>query len=87
MTQLKALRKQQQAKLEKTMLGEDSDEEDEKEERGSESSQNVDMSCSWGMGEYWCIDELIRLGKFFLCEFSVSTGIEIPVGFQSIQSH
>jgi len=51
-TQLKALRKQQQAKLEKTMLGEDSDEEDEKEERGSESSQNVDMSCSWGMGEY-----------------------------------
>lgn len=51
-TQLKALRKQQQAKLEKTMLGEDSDEEDEKEERGSKSSQNVDMSCSWGMGEY-----------------------------------
>uniref|UniRef100_A0A8C3LNK2 Solute carrier family 4 member 1 adaptor protein n=1 Tax=Chrysolophus pictus TaxID=9089 RepID=A0A8C3LNK2_CHRPC len=50
-TQLKALRKQQQAKLEKTMLGEDSDEEDEKEERGSESSQNIDMSCSWGMGE------------------------------------
>lgn len=52
MTQLKALRKQQQAKLEKTMLGEDSDEEDEKEEQGNESSQNVDMSCSWGMGEY-----------------------------------
>ncbi|XP_074899004.1 kanadaptin isoform X1 [Buteo buteo] len=49
-TQLKALHKQQQAKLEKTMLGEDSDEEDEKEER-SESSQNTDMSCSWGMGE------------------------------------
>ncbi|XP_074753147.1 kanadaptin [Athene noctua] len=49
-TQLKALRKQQQAKLEKTMLGEDSDEEDEKEER-SEKSQNTDMSCSWGMGE------------------------------------
>ncbi|XP_032841169.2 kanadaptin [Tyto alba] len=49
-TQLKALRKQQQAKLEKTMLGEDSDEEDEKEER-SEKSQNSDMSCSWGMGE------------------------------------
>ncbi|KFV44646.1 Kanadaptin, partial [Gavia stellata] len=49
-TQLKALRKQQQAKLEKTMLGEDSDEEDEKEER-SERSQNSDMSCSWGMGE------------------------------------
>ncbi|XP_054018401.1 kanadaptin [Dryobates pubescens] len=49
-TQLKALRKQQQAKLEKTMLGEDSDEEDEKEER-SERSQNTDMSCSWGMGE------------------------------------
>ncbi|KAK2535694.1 Slc4a1ap [Columba guinea] len=47
-TQLKALRKQQQAKLEKTMLGEDSDE--EKEER-SEKSQNSDMSCSWGMGE------------------------------------
>ncbi|XP_064014402.1 kanadaptin isoform X2 [Pogoniulus pusillus] len=49
-TQLKALRKQQQAKLEKTMLGEDSDEEDEKEER-SERNQNTDMSCSWGMGE------------------------------------
>ncbi|KFP90424.1 Kanadaptin, partial [Apaloderma vittatum] len=49
-TQLKALRKQQQAKLEKTMLGEDSDEEDEKEER-HERSQNTDMSCSWGMGE------------------------------------
>uniref|UniRef100_A0A8D0FJL3 Solute carrier family 4 member 1 adaptor protein n=1 Tax=Strix occidentalis caurina TaxID=311401 RepID=A0A8D0FJL3_STROC len=49
-TQLKALRKQQQAKLEKTMLGEDSDEEDEKEER-SEKSQSTDMSCSWGMGE------------------------------------
>ncbi|KFZ56513.1 Kanadaptin, partial [Antrostomus carolinensis] len=50
-TQLKALRKQQQAKLEKTMLGEDSDEEGEKEERRSERSQNSDMSCSWGMGE------------------------------------
>ncbi|KFQ48338.1 Kanadaptin, partial [Nestor notabilis] len=49
-TQLKALRKQQQAKLEKTMLGEDSDEEDEKEEK-NERSQNTDMSCSWGMGE------------------------------------
>ncbi|XP_017689730.1 PREDICTED: kanadaptin [Lepidothrix coronata] len=49
-TELKALRKQQQAKLEKTMLGEDSDEEDEKEEK-SERSQNSDMSCSWGMGE------------------------------------
>ncbi|KFZ49211.1 Kanadaptin, partial [Podiceps cristatus] len=50
-TQLKALRKQQQAKLEKTMLGEDSDEEDEQEEKRSERSQNSDMSCSWGMGE------------------------------------
>ncbi|XP_071595491.1 kanadaptin [Heliangelus exortis] len=50
-TQLKALRKQQQAKLEKTMLGEDSDEEDEKTEERSERSQNSDMSCSWGMGE------------------------------------
>ncbi|XP_035414042.1 kanadaptin isoform X1 [Cygnus atratus] len=50
-TQLKALRKQQQAKLEKTMLEEDSDEEDDKEERRNESSQNTDMSCSWGMGE------------------------------------
>ncbi|XP_061331073.1 kanadaptin isoform X1 [Pezoporus flaviventris] len=49
-TQLKALRKQQQAKLEKTMLGEDSDEEDEKEEK-NERSQNGDMSCSWGMGD------------------------------------
>lgn len=51
MTQLKALRKQQQAKLEKTMLGEESDEEDEKEGR-SEKSQNTDMSCSWGMGKW-----------------------------------
>lgn len=50
MTELKALRKQQQAKLEKTMLGEDSDEEDEKEER-NERSQNTDLSCSWGMGK------------------------------------
>ncbi|KAM6081864.1 kanadaptin isoform 1-T3 [Chlamydotis macqueenii] len=50
-TQLKALRKQQQAKLEKTMLGEDSDEEEEKEERRNERIQNTDMSCSWGMGE------------------------------------
>ncbi|KFR06470.1 Kanadaptin, partial [Opisthocomus hoazin] len=50
-TQLKALRKQQQAKLEKTMLGEDSDEEEEKEERSNEKSQNSDMSCLWGMGE------------------------------------
>ncbi|XP_068041640.1 kanadaptin [Anomalospiza imberbis] len=49
-TELKALRKQQQAKLEKTMLGEDSDEEDEKEER-NERSHNSDRSCSWGMGE------------------------------------
>nr|XP_009501271.1 PREDICTED: kanadaptin [Phalacrocorax carbo] len=49
-TQLKALRKQQQAKLEKRMLGEDSDEEGEKEET-SERSQNSDMTCSWGMGE------------------------------------
>ncbi|XP_016152449.1 PREDICTED: kanadaptin [Ficedula albicollis] len=49
-TELKALRKQQQAKLERTMLGEDSDEEDEKEER-NERSQDSDMSCSWGMGE------------------------------------
>ncbi|XP_014805961.1 PREDICTED: kanadaptin [Calidris pugnax] len=48
-TQLKALRKQQRAKLEKTMLGEDSDEE-EKEER-NDKGQNSDMSCSWGMGE------------------------------------
>ncbi|XP_051470032.1 kanadaptin [Apus apus] len=50
-TELKALRKQQQAKLEKRMLGEDSDEEDEKEEKRSERGQNSDMSCSWGMGE------------------------------------
>ncbi|XP_038250392.1 kanadaptin [Dermochelys coriacea] len=52
-TQLKALRKQQQAKLEKTMLGEDSDEDEqeEKEEKRNESGQSNDMSCSWGMGE------------------------------------
>ncbi|XP_077197801.1 kanadaptin [Paroedura picta] len=52
-TQLKELRKQQQATLEKTMLGEDSDEEDkkEKDEQRSENSWNNDLSCSWGMGE------------------------------------
>ncbi|XP_074845911.1 kanadaptin isoform X2 [Carettochelys insculpta] len=52
-TQLKALHEQQQAKLEKTMLGEDSDEDEqeEKEEKRNESNQSNDLSCSWGMGE------------------------------------
>uniref|UniRef100_A0A8C5S650 Solute carrier family 4 member 1 adaptor protein n=1 Tax=Laticauda laticaudata TaxID=8630 RepID=A0A8C5S650_LATLA len=50
-TQLKELRKQQQAKLEKTMLGDDSDEEQKEIEiKKSENSRN-DLSCSWGMGE------------------------------------
>ncbi|KAL8185599.1 UNVERIFIED_CONTAM: hypothetical protein K2H54_055558 [Gekko kuhli] len=52
-TELKKLRKQQQAALEKTMLGDDSDEEDkkEKDEQKSENSWSNDLSCSWGMGE------------------------------------
>ncbi|XP_019405154.1 PREDICTED: kanadaptin [Crocodylus porosus] len=50
-TQLKTLRKEQQAKLEKTMLGEDSDEDDEKEEKKNETSGSNDMTCSWGLGE------------------------------------
>nr|XP_060610087.1 kanadaptin [Anolis sagrei ordinatus] len=51
-TQLKELRKQQQAKLEKTMLGDDSDEDkDEKEEQRNKTNQNTDLSCSWGIGE------------------------------------
>nr|XP_056709340.1 kanadaptin [Euleptes europaea] len=52
-TQLKELRKQQQATLEKTMLGDDSDEDDkkEKDEKRSENSWSNDLSCSWGMGE------------------------------------
>ncbi|XP_060101072.1 kanadaptin isoform X1 [Heteronotia binoei] len=52
-TQLKELRKQQQAALEKTMLGDDSDEEDkkEKDEQRSENSWSNDLSCSWGLGE------------------------------------
>lgn len=49
-TQLKTLRKEQQAKLEKTMLGEDSDEDDEKEEKKNETSGSNDMTCSWGLG-------------------------------------
>ncbi|XP_054834649.1 kanadaptin [Eublepharis macularius] len=52
-TQLKELRKQRQATLEKAMLGDDSDEEDkkEKDEQRSENSWSNDLSCSWGMGE------------------------------------
>lgn len=52
-TQLKELRKKQQAKLEKTMLGDDSDEDDQKgkREQRNESIQNNDLSCSWGMGK------------------------------------
>ncbi|XP_010217248.1 PREDICTED: kanadaptin [Tinamus guttatus] len=33
------------------MLGEDSDEEDENEQKRTESNPNSDLSCSWGMGE------------------------------------
>ncbi|XP_066474749.1 kanadaptin isoform X2 [Tiliqua scincoides] len=52
-TQLKELRKKQQARLEKTMLGDDSDEEDQKKksEEKSENSRTGDLSCSWGMVE------------------------------------
>ncbi|XP_068928202.1 kanadaptin isoform X2 [Petaurus breviceps papuanus] len=60
-TQLKALRKQQQMKLEKKMLGEDSDEEEETdatEEKRNTSSQDVEMGCTWGMGEDAIEDEV-----------------------------
>ncbi|KAJ7340971.1 hypothetical protein JRQ81_004258 [Phrynocephalus forsythii] len=52
-TQLKELRKRQQAKLEKTMLGDDDSDEDqiEKKEKQNESTRNNDLSCSWGIGE------------------------------------
>ncbi|XP_020648757.3 kanadaptin [Pogona vitticeps] len=51
-TQLKELHKKQQAKLEKTMLGDDSDEDQiEKEEPRNENNRNNDLSCSWGIGE------------------------------------
>ncbi|XP_051832193.1 kanadaptin isoform X1 [Antechinus flavipes] len=60
-TQLKALRKQQQMKLEKKMLGEDSDEEEETdatEETRNTSSQDIEMGCTWGMGEDAIEDEV-----------------------------
>ncbi|XP_026551387.1 kanadaptin [Pseudonaja textilis] len=50
-TQLKELRKQQQAKLEKTMLGDDSDEEQKEIEIKKSVNSRNDLSCSWGMGE------------------------------------
>uniref|UniRef100_A0A2K5J1P6 FHA domain-containing protein n=1 Tax=Colobus angolensis palliatus TaxID=336983 RepID=A0A2K5J1P6_COLAP len=51
-TQLKELRKQQQILLEKKMLGEDSDEEEEmdtSERKINAGSQDDEMGCTWGM--------------------------------------
>ncbi|NP_001100179.2 kanadaptin [Rattus norvegicus] len=59
-TQLKELRKQQQALLEKKMLGEDSDEEDEADTTAGKrntSGQDEEMGCTWGMGEDAVEDE------------------------------
>ncbi|XP_053444413.1 kanadaptin [Nycticebus coucang] len=59
-TQLKKLRKQQQTLLEKKMLGEDSDEEEEmdtSEGKRSVSGQDDEMGCTWGMGEDAVEDE------------------------------
>lgn len=53
-TQLKELRKQQQVLLEKKMLGEDSDEEEEmdaSERKINAGSQDDEMGCTWGMGK------------------------------------
>ncbi|KAM9068279.1 kanadaptin [Sarcophilus harrisii] len=59
-TQLKALRKQQRMQLEKKMLGEDSDEEEETDapEETRTSSQDIEMGCTWGMGEDAIEDEV-----------------------------
>ncbi|XP_040848925.1 kanadaptin-like isoform X1 [Ochotona curzoniae] len=59
-TQLKELRKQQQRLLEKKMLGEDSDgdeEADAAEKKGSSNIQDDDVGCTWGMGEDAVEDE------------------------------
>ncbi|XP_075391405.1 kanadaptin isoform X2 [Tenrec ecaudatus] len=59
-TQLKELRKQQQLLLEKKMLGEDSDEEedpDATEAQRNPSSQDDEIGCTWGMGEDAIEDE------------------------------
>ncbi|XP_060042751.1 kanadaptin isoform X2 [Erinaceus europaeus] len=59
-TQLKELRKQRQIQLEKKMLGEDSDEEedvDAGEQKKNSSSQEDEMGCTWGMGEDAIEDE------------------------------
>ncbi|XP_054424476.1 kanadaptin isoform X2 [Pteronotus mesoamericanus] len=59
-TQLKELRKKQQVMLEKKMLGEDSDEDEEMdtpETKRNASSQEDEMGCTWGMGEDAVEDE------------------------------
>ncbi|XP_012862285.1 kanadaptin [Echinops telfairi] len=59
-TQLKELRKQQQLMLEKKMLGEDSDEEEDMEStetKRNPSSQDDEIGCTWGMGEDAIEDE------------------------------
>ncbi|XP_074065912.1 kanadaptin isoform X1 [Macrotis lagotis] len=60
-TQLKALRKRRQEELERKMLGEDSDEEEEPgaaEDSRSARRQDVETGCSWGMGEDAIEDEV-----------------------------
>ncbi|XP_024408366.3 kanadaptin [Desmodus rotundus] len=59
-TQLKELRKKQQMMLEKKMLGEDSDEDEEMdtpERKRNTGSQEDEMGCTWGMGEDAVEDE------------------------------
>ncbi|CAK6434958.1 unnamed protein product [Pipistrellus nathusii] len=59
-TQLKELRKKQQMMLEKKMLGEDSDEDedmDTTERKRNTSGQDDEMGCTWGMGEDAIEDE------------------------------
>ncbi|XP_006984887.1 kanadaptin isoform X1 [Peromyscus maniculatus bairdii] len=57
-TQLKELRKQQQLLLEKKMLGEDSDGEEETDTtEGKRDVQDDEMGCTWGMGEDAVEDE------------------------------
>lgn len=53
-TQLKELRKKQQMMLEKKMLGEDSDEDEEMDTtdmKRNTGGQEDEMGCTWGMGK------------------------------------
>lgn len=62
MTELRERARKQRAELEKRMMGEGSDEEEEKEmdgedehNKGQSTKSQDDSGCSWGMGEllYW----------------------------------